>query len=363
MLVETRTGALVCPVFPTTASWSRLLNISGRGSSTFQLGIPALPIDYYAYTRLWAYSIVYFWDGNPIYWGVITSRRYDKATQKLTVRHADIRKIFTRRYPFGVASYWADEPNHIPGSLVLTDRSLRGIAQNVVKAGLEGPSDIYSLPIVQAFLTETGSHSRTYWNYHFQTVADILEDLQNIDGGPDIDFEPELGGSGVQLRMRTGTPSQPSISGSTFDFAMSAPLQRLEDLSLEEDGEMQLTGQFGIGQGSERDMRVGGAGIAGAATIPALDFAEEYKTESSEPILALYGLAAVKTNEYPTRQYEMSFRASTDPGLAALRLGSLLDLHWSTDPFVPDGKATVRVISMSGDESENVTLDVQTWVA
>lgn len=361
-IVLTRTGARQLQVFSSKAPWSRMLNDGGKGSTMFQLGVPTFPVDYDTYTQPWKYSIVYCWNGAPIYWGVITGRRWSRARRQLTVRHSDIRFLLTRRYPFGASSYWADEPNHLPGSLTITNKSLRAIAGKVVEQGCIGPSAIYSLPIVLPSLTEVGTHSRTYQNYHFRTVADILKELQDIEGGPDIDFEPrDAAGGGFELLMRTGAPApNERISGSVFDFVMTSSHPRLHEVEYDEDGTDQLTGQFGIGEGSERDMRVGGDGVGAGATIPALDAAEYYKLEASEPILAAYGTAAVATNGGPTKQWEYSFLATEEPGLQNLRMGSILRLHWDGDPDRPDGWVNTRLISMSGTESHDVVLDVQT---
>lgn len=365
-IVATRTGVRQVQVFPSAGSWSRVLNGSGKGSHSFvlsPLSTPLLDRNVMSDKSLsdpWNRTLVVCWDGVPVYAGVITKRVYDRDTKTLTIHHEDIRSILERRYPFGTASYWADEPNHIPGSLTITSKSMRAAAAKVVEQGLLGTSAIYSLPILLPSTAEAGTFTTTYYNYNFQTVADLLQDLQKA--GPDIDFAPEWNAGALRWVMNAGSTATPRLSGSLIDFNLSVDKSPLTGVTFTEDGGRQLTGQFGIGEGFEVDMRVGGAGIAGAATIPALDALDNYKTEESEPKLAAYGLAAVTANTLPTKQWEFSMRAGEGPGLLGLLGWPRLRLHSNDDPWIPGPYTDVRLISLSGDMSDSLVLDVQDWV-
>jgi len=53
--------------------------------------------------------------------------------------------------------------------------------------------------------------------------------------------------------------------------------------------------------------------------------------------------------------------ADVYPGVGAMRLGAILKLHFQGTPGIPDGIHTLRVIGLSGDMSDKVTLDVQPY--
>lgn len=366
-ICDTRTGARQLQVYPTQdGTFSRLLNAGGYGKNSFLLTDQdgrATPMRDKELTTLWIRTLVRCWNDVPIYAGLIEAREFDWDTHLLTIEHTDVRTLFTARYPFGVSSYWADEPNHIPGQLDIVGKSLRSAAGIIVQAGLTGPFATYSMPIVLPSLVEAGLFTETFFNYHFSTVADLLDDIQNMNGGPDIDFEPRWSASGsLEWLMRVGSTAAPSISRSLFEFNMSAEERRLTGVKVREDGSSQITGQFSIGEGSEQDMLVGGDGVGAAAAI-ALDVAESFKTQTSQDVLASFSTAAIVALASPTVQWTIGKLASVEPSLDVFPLGSLPRLMFSDDAWEADNFVDLRLVSISGDMSEKLSLDVQSWVA
>lgn len=367
-ICETRTGAKLVRVPEAEGKFSHRLSGGTGGSSEFVItkvtdsaaaGYSVLRDD--ALTLPWATTLVRCWNDVPKYAGLIEADGFNDDDQTLTLTHVDIDTFLgDSRYPFGVTSYWADEPNHVPGALVIAGKNYSAAVAKVVEQGLLGPSAIYSLPIVLPSTATAGAFSSTYHNYNFQNVGDILADFRAL--GVDIEFEPRWSSSDtLEWVLRVGTDASPSLVGDVFEFNQTAAKRRLTGVRYKRDGKMQLTGQFGIGAGSEALMRVGGDGIGGASTIPARDAAEFYKTETSEVRLAAYGSAAVAAQELPTKQWEMSMLAGEEPGLENVRLGSIFRMFWKGSPRIPDGSSDVRVIGLSFDESDRVVIDAQTW--
>ena len=361
---DTRTGVKQLQVFPSGGSFGRTLNAAGQGGSdTFPLAASKLSrAQWKDLTTPWRRTLVRCWDGVPVYAGVITGRSYDRDTKTLTVRHADIRALLAKRFPFGVNSYYANGVSGAPGKLVLTNLSLRAIAANVVQQGLIGPHPIYSLPIVFPTLSEPGPYSRTYFNYNFATVPSALQELQDVDGGPDIDFAPRWSASGtLEWEMRAGTPATPALTGGTFEFNLTSEECPLTHVNVDEDGSKQVNGMFTIGAGSEEDMRVAGRGIGdyGETIFPALDGTQSLKDIDDLNTLSLHSFSAINVQQNPTKQWGMSLLASGYPGLNRLTLGSTLRVYSKDDPWIDDGYASLRLIGFSGDMTENITLDVQ----
>lgn len=352
-ICDTRTGDKQLQVFPSSSPWSRVLNASGSGTHTFQLGDRKLSRETWRdLTTPWARELVVDRGGVVRFSGLITGRPFNRDKQELTLQTVDVRDIFQHRYPFGVTSYWADEAAHVPGKLVLTNLSYAAIAANVIAQGVVGPRGNYSLPIVLPSLTEAGGISKTYYNYNLVSCFDILDEIQKADGGPDIDFEPRWSTSGkLEWVMRAG------VTGPTFDWNLTAKKPGLTGVTVGEDATKQTDGVFSVGQGSEADMRVGGVGLP--ITTPALDSVQSHKTVDSEPELAGYSSAALATLNNPTITWDASFLAGEYPTVEKLQLGATIRTYLKGDPWLADGWQSHRLIGYSGDMSETIKLTVQ----
>jgi len=363
-ICNTQDGTRLIDVEPAQlGSASRRLSGGFGGSTPFVLSDDSVLNDD-SLTLPWARTLVRSWNGVPKYAGVITADPFDDDEQLLTLKHEDIETfIGGSRYPFGTTSYWANEPNHLPGSLEILAKSKRAAVGKVVEQGIVGTSAIYSLPIVLPSLSEGGAFSKVYPNYHFQSVGDIIADFRDL--GLEIDFEPRWSPTTGKLEwvMRVGSDATPQLTGGLFEFNQTVPERRLTKVKYERDGIMQITGQFSVGEGMEIDMRVGGAGFAGAATIPARDGVAYFKTEADEPRLAAYSQAAILGRQFPTIQWEMSLLAGEEPGLENIRLGSVLRMFWQGNRRIPDGTHDVRVIGYTLGNDDSVTIDAQTVVA
>jgi len=373
-IVDSRTGIKQLEVFPSSGSWSRVLNAGGKGTHTFVLTADQAMRDRVLSTP-WSRTLVVSWDGVAVYAGLIVRRVYSQDDNTLTVSHEDFRSLLQRRYPFGVNSYTQDGTTATgAGWLTLTALTLRAIVVRVLQEGLVGPFPIYSMPVFinsnaiasTPLAAESGGYSRTYENFAFLTVEQIIDNVQDEEGGPDTDFEPVWVDGVFQWNARIGSPSTPKLystapGGNPFEFNMGAEQRVLTGVTVTDDGAKQATGVFSIGEGSGRDMKLAGNGFGSSATIPALDVAESFKDEKSYDILFSYSNGALPVRGKTTTQYELGMLATEIPGLSALRIGVLFRLIWSGNPWVADGNVDLRVISLSGSMTNDLTIDVQPW--
>lgn len=365
-IVDTRTGLKQLQVAPSAGSFGRVLNGRGQGGShTFELAATELSREqWWGLTTPWARTLVVSWNGVAKYAGLITKRSYTFGARRLVVNHGNIRALLGRRYPFGVTGYWADPSETVPGKLECTGRALHSIAALVVQAGVVGPTDIYSLPIVLGGIV-SGPHNRTYYNPTFETVESALEELQDADGGPDIDFEERWRPDGkLEWLMRTGNAASPAISGSTFEWNLAAAATDLTGLEIADDANNQVTGVHAIGAGSSDDMLVAGRGLSGVdvGPVPALDTHEAFKQIEDMAVLAGHARSQLATARFSTRQFSFSVQAGGIPDFAALRLGSIIRFYVRDDMWLPNGWVTLRLIGYSGEaRSTRVTLDTQPW--
>jgi hypothetical protein len=359
---DTVTGVRQLQVFPSEGSWSVLLNAGGDGSHKFKLGERRLPRETWrALTTPWARTLVQCWNGIPRYAGVVTGRPYDRATQTLDVQHADVRTMFLKRYPFGTAGYWANEALRIPGTLTITGKSLRAAVGLVLQAGLTGPAGgaPYGLPIVLPSLTEAGTFSKVYENFNFKKVSEIIGELQDMDGGPDIDFTPRWSTTGaLEWVARIGSPAVPALTGNTLEWHMETRKPVVSAGSMGEDALKQITGVYGVGRGTGPDIIVGGTVGAAVAAIPARD--DHVKWDNADTIAEATSFARERlaANKYPTTEPKLKVRAShVDPN--TLVLGSAIRLHDKNDPWLPDGWTDYRLLGASGGVDEDIALIVQ----
>jgi hypothetical protein len=376
-LVDTRSGTMLVEIYPKSGTCSRALNAGGRGSHDFLLPFTRstdsytpdfTPLVDKSLTRPWARTLVVSWKGIAVYAGVITERTFVDDTSILTVKTEDIRAIFERRYPFGVAGYYEDAPLYqSPGRLDLRGLSLRASVVRILQESLIGPFSIWSLPIdLPDFASEPGGNTDVIENFKLVDTAALLENYQDRSGGPDIDFEPRWVNGQFRWFARIGGGPDPMLyvtppEGGPVEFNMSAPQRRLTGVKITESGRQQATGQFSVGVGSGRDMKVGGAGLEEAATIPALDIVRNYKEQDDKTILNSYSIGALEVIGNTTTQYEFGMLADEEPGLENLRMGTLHALFWYQHPWIDDGKVNLRLIGMSMNTAGALTLDSQLW--
>lgn len=360
-LCNFRTGERLLEIRPSERNWARALNVAEGGSHVWDLSNRAVPRSTaWNLTTPWDRVLVMCWNDKPFYAGVITGRPYDWNTKRVTLNHTDVRSVFTGRYPFGVNSYWADPSETIPGRLVLSNLSLRAIAANVIEQGLMGPVPIYGAPIWRTSTTEPGPHSRVYENFNFQKVADILDELQNADGGPDIEFAPQWSPSTGLLEwiMRAGSPAAPALTGGTISFNLTAEKSGLSDFTIDEDALNQVTGVFGVGEGSGADMIVGGTPGLAIADIPARDDVVNYRNAKSNAEASSLATEHVKAHWKATWQPSFAVQMSDfDP--TTLVLGSKVSIYDKDDPWNPDGWQDYRLVKISGSSDDKVILTVQ----
>jgi hypothetical protein len=243
---------------------------------------------------------------------------------------------------------------------VLSNLSLRAIAANVIEQGLMGPLPNYGLPLWRTSKTEPGPHSRVYENFNFQKVGDILEELQNADGGPDIEFVPQWSPSTGRLEWvtRAGSPDAPALTGGTFKFNLTAEKSGLSGFSIDEDALKQVTGVFGVGEGSGADMIVGGTPGLAIADIPARDDVVNYRNAKTPSQASSLATEHVKAHWKATWQPSFTVQASdTDP--TTLVLGSTVSIYDKDDPWNPDGWQDYRLVSIGGGVDDKVKLTVQ----
>lgn len=363
-IYDTQTGVRQSPVFPSASAWGRVMNIIGsERQTTFELADTVnAKLPYKSLVTPWSRTFVTLYNGAVRDAQIITDYDLDRDTKRLTINHSPFRQILTKRFPFGVPSYWANESAHDPGVFTATALEYRSIISQALTLGVTGPFSSAPLPIVVPPIV-AGTHGLTLGNWNFQTVDKLITDQQTASGGPDVDFEPRLNGSGnLEYLVRTGTDAVPALTDVMYEFHMNVAQPALVRVRKRVDGHGQVTGVFTIGEGSERDMLVAGIGLGAAAAIPALDVTQRAKSIGDQPFLASQSASALALNRYVTSQWSMQFVADPIRDLSMMRIGSILRLHFGTDFWEPSGFQDLRVIGLEGDMTNIITPSLQDLV-
>lgn len=275
----------------------------------------------------------------------------------------------------GLRSLWDHRLvlNHLtsvttPGAVAASSLSYAGvslgtIAKRLVQEALAHTGG--SLPVVfQA--DEAGSSVRTYPGFELASVGQRLQELSQVQGGPEIDFQPRLtpDRTGIEWVMRTGTTAQPWLAQVGLDWMVDTTVPRgaLGSLSVVEDASKVATRAWAKGSGTDEATLISRPAVATDrldAGFPLLESAESYSSVVDQATVDAHAAGDLVANDRPMQTWKVT--VAVDSRVGAARPGD----WWSIR--VGDGRVLVdaglyrsRMASMSGDlasEFVDVSLD------
>ncbi|WP_456505779.1 hypothetical protein [Arthrobacter sp. UYCu723] len=325
------------------------MNGGKGGSATFKLGDPAVAETANTTTLApWSRMLVAEYSGQIVYAGFITGTEYDRDAQTYTVTHEDLWAVLARRLMADTVSDGLQTR-----ALVYTGVTPVQIAKNAVYQSNDDAVR-FALPIALP-ADETGTVARTYYGYHLPTVASVLSDIMDDEGGPDIDFFPRwYGDDQVEWLMRVGANTD-----GQWEWDVTAPKSQASGLKERRDGSQMANRIAAIGEGSEKKMLVSVAdGSAGSTFLP-LDASPSYKDETEQGKLAARARADLAARSKPTTQVSMDVQMDADFAVYMLRLGGTVRWKTQGDPYFPDGWKSSRLIEFSGDLTNKIHLEFQ----
>lgn len=149
--------------------------------------------------------------------GPIWTNDYDQDAGTLSIRASGLASIFDHRLLLSNLIAWPTAGAVAKSKLTYTNLSLGTIAKRLVQATLAHTGG--DLPVVLPS-DQSGTHSRTYPGYEMATVLQRLDELTQVEDGPEIAFEPRLTADrlGVEWVMRVGTNADPTLHQSGLDW-------------------------------------------------------------------------------------------------------------------------------------------------
>ncbi|WP_183086322.1 hypothetical protein [Mycetocola tolaasinivorans] len=356
-IVEHSSMRPIARVEPKAASFTRILNAVSTGGATFNVRDGH---DWLRLTAVWAMIFVAEWDGVPQYAGYVIDSRYSKTKGEITIKTECVRTVFARRLPFAVIGT-GSVPEYPDGTLKVDRKTWPAAVREILRRQAQGGDpERWNLPLVLP-ADATGGVSRTFWNYEFWTIEQMLSELQNAEGGPDLDFDPRWSTAGtLEWVVRVGSPR---LSRGRVDWHVDASRSAVTDFDAAWNGQKSFSGVHTIGKGSEKKMPVG---KAGAPIMPGgtvfLDGAHPYKEISNLAQLNAQARSDAAAFGQITQQWSFKVEGSGDRGLPAIgdiSLGLAAALTFSSDPIFGPSTHLRYVISYSCDMTNIASVEVQ----
>lgn len=358
---EMVTGRILSVAVPTTesgAGWSTVLNDAGTVDATVPLrslspNTRQTLLSYLEPTRCFLGAVTD--TGYVLEAGPILPHGYDDATGNLTVKavgmwgHLDRRlAIAPPPWPSGVGRT----------SLSWSGLSLGTIAKRLVATALAHPGG--SLPIVLP-ADAAGPNERTYPGYELGTVGERLRQLSEVEGGPDLAFQPRLTADGLSIEwvLRAGTTADPLLhqSGDDWRWDRGAVRGPLRLLGVDRDATDVASRVFSTGDGMEEDLPIGLAETTELtdAGFPLTERVGTYNaTETSR--LNAYARATLDSSVRPWQTWQLETDVDTPP------LGTYRPGDWASVSIPPGhiylraGDYRTRILEVSGSKARKVAL-------
>jgi len=353
---ETQSGDFMATL-PATGTWSRGDQRLHSASVTLDRGLYNRAEWRELLGRVRDRTIVWTWNTQPVFAGLlINPGRLNGRTNELQFQYADPSELLDGRWLFGVGTSRGEGGYKPNGKTQLLGLSRRGVVIELARIGYTDASISPAWPIPARIpAREAGPVNETFYHYNFEAIDTLMQDQVTMAGGPDIDLKPEFVGNKIRWEFRVGNPY---LTGSPIDINLMAPENAVTDWFYEENGEEKLTGMHGPGMGSDEDMVVGAAFEPVSAGLAKdgihVDKNDDNVDRRSNSVRGrLDGLKDV------VKQWDVTVNAR-DFNPAVHSLGSIVSLNLRDHAWLPDGWNDTRVIGLSGNDSDEIQLDLET---
>lgn len=358
-LFQTITGVIGPRVAFESVDWSVELN--GIETINLRLRKTELPkLDLKYWLSPWWAGVVLFWDDTPVVAGPIITRPYEDF-DFVNIGCGGIRSLFTKRFVIDEFVNWDDLPKK--GNVNRTGLSLGTIVSEVVRVSQSKPGG--SLPISYAVPDKAGTHERNYRGFNIANLNtdDVLTKLSNVAGGPDIMFKPRLIRDGVlTFDLWTGTDAQPRIYQKNTPVWDTTPANgSVSKMSVNTTGTYQTSRVFAVGTGQDEGtvIKMASDDRLVQKQYPLLETSISYSASEDPAVVTSHAVANLQANEEPLEEIQMTVRADGDIPIGQFWPGDLVEVVTEGWISIPDGTNQMRLLSISGDSSNNVRVSLQ----
>jgi hypothetical protein len=284
--------------------------------------------------------------------GPIWSRQWDQDNGTLDIKALGLRSLWDHRLVL----------NHLtnlqqPGAVAASSVSYSGLSLGTIAKRLVQEAQAHAggtVPVVfQA--DESGGAERAYPGFELASVGQRLQELSEVEGGPEIEFQPRLTAdrTGIEWVMRTGTTAQPQLTQAGLDWMVDTSVARgsLGGLSVSEDASSQTNRAFAKGSGTDTATLISRPGMDAAQWdqgYPLLESAGTYSSVLEQGTIDAHAAADVEANNRPRQTWKL--KVPVDSRVGAARPGDWWAVRVGDDHvFLNAGMYRSRMASMSGD--------------
>lgn len=325
-------------------SWEQLLSARGNADITVPLTKDQDNDFLRPYLEPWQHIIVLERDGVPKFGGYPIPGSYTRGKSSVSFTLGDFWALLGRRIMTAPGAANVEKwSTSITGPRAKHAADLIQMSWDRVVT----PSPKFPLTIPGGW---TGtSVTRTYYGYEMAYLHDKISSL--MDEGLDVFFAPEWESvNRFGWRMRAGDAWG---TGTVREFTVSASGTEVMGFRERVDGSRVTNNADRVGEGSEVDLLVR-SNSNPASTLPLLERITMAKTVSSVNQLAALATGDLETYGSPTVQWDFDLTADS-----VVNVGDTVRLLFDGDLWIPDGIYSRRVVKISGDMTEKITVSVQ----
>lgn len=358
-LYKTITGQLGPKINPSSQSWN--IELNGTESISLTLRKSDLPnIDLTTWLSPWWAGVVVFWNDTPIVAGPILARP-SESFEDVTISCGGIRSVLAKRTVNDEFVNWDLLPKE--GRVSFSNYGLGTIAKKVVQRVQQKPGGI--LPISYALADEQAGHERNYEGFNVSNLNcdDVLTKLSNVINGPDIMFKPRLLRPGIlTFEMWTGTEAQPRIQQKyrpVWDTTASTGL--VSGMNVVYTGTYMVSRVYAIGPGQDQGTMIKVVTDTGPLSrdYPMLEGTLSTGSSENPDVVTSHGLSNLEANNGPLTELQMTVRADGTTPIGDFWPGDLVEVVTKGWLSLPDGKLQMRLLSITGDHTNNVKISLQ----
>lgn len=362
-----------------SGSWSEKLNSADALSCTVPLNDPVIRRLHLANSATPGKSVLIAADGNTILAaGPIWGHDYQDDGRQLTLIAEGMWSYFDHRVLLPLLA------GRLPSDPTVTTRytnvsvdpndpwptdtrkSLQGIARALVAQAQTWTGG--NVPVILP-AEIAGTAERTYKGSDLAFVGERLAQLTQVDGGPDIKFQPRFTADkmGVEWVMLIGTPTQPQIFGAiepTFNVGLKK--SSVSGLKVSVDGSGLGSQAFASGGNASDQVLITQSNDATLtnAGFPLLELVDSNHSSVTElPTLQGYSDEMVVGGRKPIMTFSFDHDTSRLPFLPGFNVGDYAKLKIRNNAYLDDGTYRVRITGRSGDaQTRKVALTFQAGV-
>lgn len=355
------TGRRIMDVPFLSAAWESELNSPGSVSCSVDLGDPEVrALDLYNSASLGKTFLAVVAGDRIMEAGPIWGREYDRHEGKLELSGAGLWSYFDHRtlMPFigdlpvidPVTGKSAAHANSSWSGLHLGTIGKRMLQQSMAWPGGD-------IPLVFE-PDKPGTSVRNYLGAELPRIGQMLQNLTEVEGGPDVAFVPEWSADrlGVRWRYVSGDPRLTSVREHLIDA--SVPSSPLDSLNVRESAsEMGSLGWCSAGRSGDESIieRAWNPGALGAG-FPLIERVDSSRSSVSEASTALgYATELARTGGKPLSGWSVTVNTGGEgePEYTDFSVGDFVKFKVAGDALLPDGAYRRRIVHMSGSDASS----------